>query len=228
MLVGRPDRESGNPLSVDAVIRIDGESWAIDVCSLAHAATFPVAQERARTVLMRELDPIAAAHGVRIAVTCRAVDGQPGESWGADYYAHIVAEAARLAVLGPAEDFTVIGDGTYVWIRPQNEAAAGDQQKDVSIQIWLGQSPEIAKEVERDMAAPLAKKLSGQLAGAKAAGLKIGLLLDAVAPQDTGNWRHFEAGEISVAQALATLNAEERGLEAAWFCHASGKIIRVL
>jgi hypothetical protein len=226
-VVARPDRDVEHELTVDVVLRIDDEEWAVDVCALAHSPNKPMAVRRADEVLHKALEPIAEAHQVAIHVTCVAQEGEPGTPWGSDYYAAIVAEALRLAPNGPA-DMMVIDDGTYVHIVDAGQEPSSAWSGDVQVSTWLNSSPDIAEQVTNSLGTPIGSKLRGQLSVAREAGYRTALLLDAVAPADTGNWRHFDAGPLSVAAALDSLDVGNRGLDAAWLCDGQGHIHQVL
>lgn len=218
----QPDRDPEDPLTIDAVIDVNGVEHVVDVCSVTIDSRWPQAINRADLILTAALDQEAAAAGLVVDVTLVPQVGDPGQPWGTGYYEGIIQTARRLLPEGPGMEDEVIDDGTYVRIRTHPQT---DDGRHVVLRPWLSASPDILEETTKNLAPPVEKKLNGQLANAKAAGYPVILLLDQVAPPDTGLWRNFMASPSTIAQAIAPLLAAQPGIvDEVWLRDAQGEI----
>lgn len=207
-IVGRPDQDPTDPLTVDAVIDVDGRRWAVDVCAVTFSPKLLPAMQRGDAALRGPLEAIAAREGCGLRVAYVPQEGEPGEAdWGADYYKRIIEAAEGLAQQGAGAS-ELVADGTDIEVLMEPEAGAPR----VQLLKWLAKTPDIAQSVTDELTRPVTKKLTGQLARAKSAGYPVALLLDLVAPVDTKLWRQFMAGPESVREAVQPLLGQYPGV----------------
>jgi hypothetical protein len=184
------------------VISVDGVDVAVDVCSVTIDPRWPQAIKRAERVLGAALEEAARRAGVVVDVTLVPQTGPPGEPWGEEYYQRIIDVARGLLPCGPSDEDVEVDDDTYVQVVPHPQT---DDGRHVVVHSWLSSSPDVRKSTEEALTAPVEKKLTGQLANAKSSGYPVILLLDQVAPSDTGLWRQFMASPSTIALAVAPL-----------------------
>ena len=86
VIAAYPDRDPQHPLDVDALVRIDGEEWAVDHSLIARPPTLIPALKQAGKVLKDKLMRIAQDSRCNLLVSYQPQVGQPGKKWGTDYY----------------------------------------------------------------------------------------------------------------------------------------------
>lgn len=197
-VTAHPDRYPGHPLSVDALIDIDGEEWAIDHCLLSRPPQLPPAMNAAEAALQTKLDQIAHQHGRVIVASYLPQTGTKGQQWGAAYYDKLIELAEQAAA---TEGLTSGDDGfaTVQAIPSQTPGAVLVPFTDTTA------SPFTITQLDAGLREPFLRKLDGQLRRAKEAGYPTALLLDQL-PRPGGNSHTvWNAGPTTVAAVAARI-----------------------
>jgi hypothetical protein len=106
-VVEHPDRQPGSPLTVDAILDIDGDCWAVDHCLVSRARTLPTAMSVAEKKLLPCLQGLADRYGVGLYVSYLPQTVEPNRKArkangiGA-YYESLLAYAEQTARSGEA------------------------------------------------------------------------------------------------------------------------------
>jgi len=171
-VVRNPDRVNADPLTVDAILSIDGQDWAVDHFVLAWQPDLVGALEAADRLLQPQLDALVQAHTCGLLVRYRPHSRDKyTRQQIADYYCAVVALAKDAVRTGDAS----LEDGaTFAFSFPSEPPVVhlqADTDTSPDGSIWLGDQIEAGLTTLR-------KKLSGQLLTAKAAGLRVAILID--------------------------------------------------
>ena len=198
-ITAHPDRDRGHPLTVDAMINIDGTEWAVDHCLLSRPQLLPPAMKAAEVALQTRLDAIAKEHKRLIFASYLPQTGVKGEKWGAAYYDRIVKLAGEAVAMDAP---VVVGDDTFsmVQTRPSDSPAAV-----LAPFTDTTGHPGVGTQVDAGLRAPLLKKLEGQLKQAKEAGFPTALLLDQVPRPGSNNNTVWIASPTTIAAAVTAI-----------------------
>ncbi|MER5985729.1 hypothetical protein [Streptomyces sp. NPDC001787] len=202
-IVAHPDRDKNHPLTVDAVISIAGDEWAVDHCLLSRPSLLPAAMKATEKALGIEIEKIAKEHGRMIVVSYLPQTGAHGQKWGADYYRGLRELAVKAAVI----DGLVAGDDGF--------ATAQSFHSDTPTAVLTPftdttGNASIAAQIAAGLRDPLVKKLDGQLKQAKQAGFRTALLLDQVPRGGSESHTVWLAGPTTVAAVTTSILNEHR------------------
>jgi hypothetical protein len=194
-----PDRDLKHPLTVDALISINGTEWAVDHCLLSRPQLLPTAMEAAEAALQTRLDAIAQEHRCLIFASYLPQTGVKGEKWGAAYYDRIVELAEEAATTSAT---MVTGDDTFSMV----QTCPSDSPTAVLAPFTdTTGHPGVGTQVDAGLRAPLLKKLDGQLKQAKEAGFPTALLLDQVPRPGVSSRTVWIAGPTTVAAVVTAI-----------------------
>ncbi|MFJ8347648.1 hypothetical protein ACIQ9J_14990 [Streptomyces sp. NPDC094153] len=202
-ITAHPDRDPCHLLSVDALISVDGEEWAVDHCLLSRAQSLPTAMRAAEGALQAELDQIAVASGHMIVASYLPQTGALGERWGEDYYKRII-ELSKQAVAGRE---WVHGDDGFATVRAIPSETPGAFLAPFTDTTG---NPLVSAQVAAGLREPLLRKLDGQLKRAQEAGYRTALLLDQVPRPGTQSHTVWMASPTVVAGVVASIAREHR------------------
>jgi hypothetical protein len=202
-ITAHPDRDPRHPLSVDALIRVDGDEWAVDHCLLSRAQSLPTAMRAAESALQAELDQIAVASGQMIVASYLPQTGALGERWGEDYYKRITELAKRAVTTGGL----VPGDDGFATVQAIPSETAGAVLTPFTDTTG---NPLVSAQVTAGLREPLLKKLDGQLKRAQEAGYRTALLLDQVPRPGAQSHTVWMASPTVVAGVAASILREHR------------------
>lgn len=201
-ITDHPDRISGNTLTVDALIDIDGTVWAVDHCLVSRPPQLPPAVAYAEKVLEPALDSLAVKEQCRIVASFAPLSGNTGKAQDAIFYQDMIAKAtasvaARKVVYEPNRfriEFTA-GDPEVLLIPWAVDGAAGMSSAD---------------QVDEGLRDAVTKKLDGQLRRAKEAGYPTMLLVDQIPRPGTMSHTVWNAGPTAVAGAIQQIIDDHR------------------
>jgi len=187
-----PDRDQHHHLTVDALIDIDGEQWAVDHCLLSRPPQLPPAMKNAEAALQTRLDAIAQEHGRMIVASYLPQTGAVGQQWGTAYYDKLI-ELAKQAV---TTDGLVGGDDGFATAQ-----AVPSQTPGVVLVPFTDTTgnPLTSAQIDAGLRTPLLEKLDGQLKRAKEAGHRTALLLDQLPRPGTNSHTVWNAGPTTIA-----------------------------
>lgn len=175
-LISHPEDDLSDPLTVDAVARIDREVWAIDHMRLTYEPTVVPAGDDAERSLRGRLEWLADRHRCCLSVGVlppRRRAATPAEIDA--YYSNIVSRAE--AAIASGDDWFERDGFTSVQVLQRGERR--DAQS-VKIATWLADTASIEDQIVVALESSLVAKLAGQLAAAKCAGYRVMLLIDQV------------------------------------------------
>jgi hypothetical protein len=194
-----PDRDPEHPLTVDALISINGTEWAVEHCLLSRPPQLPPALKKAEATLQPPLDAIAQAHNCVIHTSYLPQTGAKGEQWGAAYYDQIVKMAEQAAAMKPA---WVMGEDGFTTVR----TVPSETPHAVFVaSITTTRHPGTGTQVDAGLRDPLLKKLDCQLRKAKEASFPTALLLDQTPRPGSNSHTVWIASPNTVAMAAATI-----------------------
>ncbi|GAA4224260.1 hypothetical protein FHR32_002887 [Streptosporangium album] len=193
-----PDRDPAHPLTVDALISIDGVEWAVDHCLVSRPQLLPAALKAAEAVLRPRIEAIAQTYGCVIQVSYLPQTGAKGVSWGADYYDRIVQLAEKAVTVQGLID----GEDSFATAQ-----AFPSKTPDVHLIPFTDTTgnPSVSTQVDAGLRDPLLKKLAGQLKRAKEAGLPTALLLDQIPRSDVNSHAVWLAAPVTIAATVAAI-----------------------
>jgi len=173
VLVRHPDRDPSDPLTVDAIFRIDGRNWAVDHFLLSSPPDLPGALAAAEQALQPRLDEVAERYQCGLIITYQPQSASRHDKQHIDdYHDEVVRTAERAAetkcFVGEPDGFV-----TADWFRSSPVAHL------ISYADTAG-STGISDQIEAGIRDALEKKLTRQLARAKASGLPVVLLIDQI------------------------------------------------
>lgn len=166
-VVGHPDRVAADPLTVDALVEVDGVLWAVDHCLLSRDGRIPGARQVTEKGLQEQLEAVAASTGIALSVSYKPQTKAEVTS----YVAKVVDMARAVAADGVAR----YDDGhTSVALLPHAEPG------EVALSAFLTMTgdAQLSHQIEEGIGKALDKKLTRQLKNAKDLGYPVMLLLD--------------------------------------------------
>jgi hypothetical protein len=174
VIVRSPDRDPSDPLTVDAIIRIDGQDWAVDHCMLSSPPDLPGALTAAEKALQPRLDAVAEQYQCGLIVTYQPQSkARHDKQHIDDYYDEVVRAAERAAqtgcFVGEPDDFVTA-----------DRFSSSPPVAHLISYVDTAGSRGISDQVEAGIRDALEKKLTGQLARAKDCGLPVALLIDQI------------------------------------------------
>jgi hypothetical protein len=96
-IVGYPEADGDDPMTVDARFEIDGVVWAVEHTRVMPDDSMVPAQREAEKALLPKLDALAVEHGVRLTVAIFAPRWTEGNKAEAEAVYREVLDAARRA-----------------------------------------------------------------------------------------------------------------------------------
>jgi hypothetical protein len=168
LIVTHPDRDPSHPLTVDALLNIDGTEWAVDHFLLSRDNRIPGARRSTEKRLRPALETIARAAGIALSISYR-----PHAGSDAAVYCASVIDLARAAAADGRTRYA--GDGctrTGVWPHAPVGAVG------LSPFLTVTGDAKLSHQIDEGVGATLEKKLTGQLRRAKETGYPVMLLLD--------------------------------------------------
>ena len=210
-IVSRPDRDGSSlpGLTVDAIIGIDGQDWAVDHCLLSRPPDLPGALAAAAGALQPRLDAVAQQYqcGLAVSYLPQSTSQHSRQEIG-DYYNEVVATAERAA---QAKMFVGADENMAADYFPSTPPVAHL----MPFTDTIG-SPRMSDQVNAGLAATLDKKLTGQLARAKALGFPVALLIDQV-PRPGKQSTVVSASPMLIARVVQqSLNAHPGVVDQVW------------
>ncbi|WP_329553666.1 hypothetical protein [Streptomyces sp. NBC_00696] len=202
-ITSHPDRDPHHPLSVDALISVDGDEWAVDHCLLSRAQNLPAAMKAAEAALQAKLDQIAVANGQMIVASYLPQTGTLGERWGEGYYERIIDLAKQAVTAGGL----VAGDDGFATVQAIPSETPGAALTPFTDTTG---NPLVSAQVTAGLREPLLKKLDGQLRKAQEAGYRTALLLDQVPRPGAQSHTVWMASPTVVAGVTASILQEHR------------------
>jgi len=173
-IIRSPDRDPSDPLTVDAIIRIDGQDRAVDHCMLSSPPDLPGALAAAEKALQHRLDAVAEQYQCGLNVTYQPQSAARHDKQHIDdYYDDVVRAAERAAQTG-----SFAGE-------PDDFMTADPFPSSLPVAYLISYvdtagSTGISDQVEAGIRDALEKKLTRQLARAKDCGLPVALLIDQI------------------------------------------------
>lgn len=201
-ITDHPDRDPAHPLTVDALIDIDGAVWAVDHCLASRPPQLPPAVMRAEKVLGLALEALAVQEHCRIIASFTPLSGNPGAAQDATYYEDLILKATNGAATRKA---------VYEPHRFHVEFTEGDPE--VVLMPWAVDSAaglSSADQVEGGLRDAVTKKLNGQLRRAKDASYPTMLLVDQIPRPGTMSHTVWTAGPTAVAGAIQRIIGDHR------------------
>jgi len=222
----RPDRrkpkDQVDGLTVDALIEIDGEPFAVDVVRATLSGDDMRATDAWHKRVLPLLEKAAQEEGVKCEVRARPPDPVLQRAQDQEEFVMAARRAMRRTVSGPAQMI----EGSKI------EATVSRDCPDASVlrRVYSSRSYRIDPDepvhenLSRSLGEALRKKLRGQLKRARALGYPTGILIDQ--RYDPVHWlAHPGNFRLIVHRVLAQ---EGAALDAAWVIAQSGKIIDLL
>jgi hypothetical protein len=221
--VSHPEDDPRNPLTVDALVEVDGESWAIDHMRLVYERTVIPSADDAHRRLRESLREVARRHGRSLNVAVlppRRHCAMTGEQINA-YYARIVAKAEESAASG--QNWFDLDATTSVQVRDRQDAP---NPPSVEIATWMAEDASIEAQVVAALQEPVREKVRGQLAAAKAAGSRVLLLIDQMQDPTRRQPALFLASPATVTHVvLGILGGTPDIVDSVWFRSTNGLVL---
>ena len=192
-------------LTVDAVISVDGVSWAADHERVINDRDLPAAYAKAVGYLTPRLNMISGEHQVGLAIKFDPPRWVRGSKLPKAAWEEIITVAQDVAAnRQPHENL-----GLSVWPMP---ASAGVRLSPLVYPVGA-----LGAEYERALREALGKKLRGQLQRAKNLGFPVLLLLDQMPDPACNAWTMFAPEEGMLASAVSKLLSQAPGVvDAVW------------
>jgi hypothetical protein len=196
-----PEDDPSDPLTVDALLRLDGQEWAVEHARVAYQSRLVPASDSVRRALQGPLEELTKGRGRGLWVSVLPPPPPIGSPEGRAYCERVrsVAEAA----LDSGE--AAFDDDGFTTVQLIDDPT-------VAICTFLAADPRKGSQVEEGIAGAVRKKLSGQLLRAKQAGYKVLLLLDQVQPASSRQPSRFLASPQTVAAVVRPLLDAQQGV----------------
>lgn len=208
LVVSWPEDEERDPrgLTVDALLDIDGELYAVDHSRVTYGPRVVPALVESDRRLAERLERLAAAHGRAIVVSLAPPDGSPGAR---DAFLDLVVELAEAALLD-GTSYLADDGATSVQLLPTPTIRGGPNR--VAIFGRLASTPSVEEQVRSALRAPVEKKLSRQLARARSLGYRAILLLDQYPPPAAVAPSNELAAPATIASVMGDLVVDHPGV----------------
>ncbi|PKV77098.1 hypothetical protein [Streptomyces sp. TLI_146] len=219
-VTARPDQIPDHPLTVDAIVTIDGVDWAVEHSLLSREGRLVPATDEGERALQRPLEKIARQYGCALVVSY-----QPQTRENSSSYYPAVIELARAAASSGEPCFTS-DSFTSVFIAPDSPAG---QVALISFQTSTG-NPLLSAQICEGIGTALARKFARQLKGAKDAGYPVMLLLDQERRPDSRNGTVWQAahGSTVLAGIQPVLDRHPGIIDMLWWRPWGGTAVQLL
>jgi hypothetical protein len=235
-LLSHPEDDPASPLTVDALVRIDGEVcevWAVDHMRLVYEPDLLPAMDDVAESLRTELASLALECDLYLVVSYlppgrheKRESGRAGRrarEREREIFVEQMVAAARQAVTTGNDLF--LPDG-YTTVQLSRTALPGGER--VRLMPWTASDSSLEAQVRAGLAEPLRGKLSGQLARPKAAGYPVMLLIDQAQDRDSSHPSHFLASAGTVRPLVEEILAEAPGIvDQVWLRDRSKRLHRL-
>ena len=222
-VISHPEDDPASPLTVDALVSVDGAVWAADHMRLVYERDLIPAVDDVAERLRAELEKLAVEYDRYFVVTYvppglakereggRA--GRRARTVERDAFVDRVVALGRQAVTTGNDRF--LHDG-YTTVRFALRPMPDGQR--VQLMAWGSNGPWLEAQVHAGLAEPLRGKVSGQLARAKAAGYPVMLIIDQVQDPDSDQPSQFLATAGTVRPLVEAVLQETPGIvDTVWF-----------
>jgi hypothetical protein len=226
-VVSWPDQDPDVELTVDSIVDIDGATWVVEHCRLAHASTFHPARLAAEGALNDPIGALAEQAGMVANLTIAPpIADRANRRAAREYYDRVIDLARTSFSKGPGI-YQIEGD-IFTMIEVVDTPASDDGRR-VFIHSYFATHPGLAGQISASMTEALTKKLTRQLPRAKTAGYGVVLLLDKLRGPDQLVMSHFTASVPTIALAVEPLISDHPGVvDEVWVRELDGNYYQVL
>ena len=209
-IIDHPDRGVPGRMTVDAIIQIDGQKWAVDHCLLSRPPDVPPALAAAEAALQNRLDAVVNTYRCGLIVSyLPQAKNRHSKQQITDYYDQVVALGEQAARTNDC----VTGEDGFASASPfpsHPPIAHLLPETDTTGRGPLGQ-------IQAGLEDMLEKKLTGQLKKAKDHGLRVALLIDQVPRPGSRNSTVMSAAPTNIARVVQhILNAYPQVVDQVW------------
>jgi hypothetical protein len=204
-IVDHPDGGVPGRMTVDAIIQIDGQKWAVDHCLLSRPPDLPPALAAAEAALQSRLDAVVNTYRCGLIVSyLPQANNRHSKQQITDYYDQVVKlgeQAAR------TNDYAT-GEDRFASASPfpsHPPVAHLLPETDTTGRGPLGQ-------IQAGLKDTLEKKLAGQLKKAKDHGLRVALLIDQVPRPGSRNSTVMSAAPTNIARVVQHILSAHPGV----------------